>query len=63
MAKAEDLRAIDGEKQRDSPTVPGCHWVRLIESPVSRALVVTICGGAGLFFISWSDPGQGGKSL
>ena len=52
MAKDEDLRATDGEKQRDSPTIPGCHWVRLIVSPVSWALMVTICGGVGLFFIS-----------
>lgn len=62
MVKDEELRATDGEKQRNGPTLPGCQ-IRLIVPPVSRALMAISCGGAGLFFPSWSDPAQRGRSL
>lgn len=63
MTEDEDLADFDGENQRTHPTVPGCHWAGLVVPPVCCALLVTLRGGVGLFFLSWSGPGWGGKSL
>lgn len=62
MAKDEDLKAVDESPRGESPTVPGRHRVKVIVSPGPRALMATIHGERGLLLITWSGPGQGGKS-